>query len=357
MELLFEHFKFPHELNERRSLFSECFPETKGTSIESLNHYSWKFHSGPFNPESYEYVSKNDDGDMIGYYAAIPYPYNIQGNETPVAMVCDVMTGIKARGKGVFTQLGNYATGELGKAGVPFTMGYPIRKEVIPGHLKAGWKIAFELPLYIKFLKVNNLSFLKKIPVLPHIINAALSVISLPGKITKISYQCKVYDQTQLDKINGAELFIEKCQREFPNHLVKSNVFLTWRLGAPEKQYRIISIENEGMIRAMAITTYTVKEGVPSLAILDIMIPADSSKYRKALHIELVRLANQMKAETILVMISSTGAARLNFLQHGFFKSPFTFSLIIKNLTQQFSDEILYDPKNWNLMWIDSDDL
>ena len=156
VDLSFDKFNAQIDLEKQRELFKECFPENDGTSIETDEHYLWKFHSHPSSPNSYEYIAKIDD-NIAGYYAALPYEYIIKGNNYSVGMVCDVMTGIKARGKGVFTKLGLYSTEMLKNEGLAFTTGYPIRPEVIPGHIKAGWDKVFNLPLYISFLKVQLL--------------------------------------------------------------------------------------------------------------------------------------------------------------------------------------------------------
>ena len=107
MELQFSEFKYPEELDNQRELFIDCFPETIGTSLVTKEHYKWKFKSFPSGLEakSYEYTAYIGR-EMIGYYAAIPYEYVIQNKIVTSAMVCDVMTGIKARGKGVFTKIG-----------------------------------------------------------------------------------------------------------------------------------------------------------------------------------------------------------------------------------------------------------
>jgi hypothetical protein len=355
--IFFEKFNFSSELAQQRALFDNCFPENIGTSVQGNEHYYWKFHAGPFTPNSYEYVAKTEENEIIGYYAAIPYPYSINGITAPVGMVCDVMTGVKARGKGVFTQLGAYSTNQLGIEGIPFITGFPIRDEVIPGHLKIGWKIVFKLPLYIKFIKVNRLSFLKKIPLLSNIINFVLAFLAIPRNYTTRKYEVKIYDQAEVNSITGYDDFIERWNKDVTNHLIKTRKFLRWRLGAPEKKYKIIVIEVGKILQAMAITTFVIKEGIPSLAVLDFMVPEESKKYTKILHIEIEKLAKKMKAETVLLMISKIGAKKNKLLCNGFLKSPFSFSLIIKNLSNQFPEEQLFNPKNWSLMWIDSDDL
>src|SRR5450759_971824 len=170
MELTFSHFDFTENLSQQRALFKDCFPETNGEAIQGEAHYLWKFHSFPGAVQSWEYASYFDS-EMVGYYAALPYRYKIEGRVTPVGMVCDVMTGSKHRGKGIFTRMGTYSTGELSSE-VPFTMGYPIRKEVIPGHLKIGWKIPFSMPLYMKFVRLDTLLTAKKLGFLTPLANA-----------------------------------------------------------------------------------------------------------------------------------------------------------------------------------------
>ena len=97
----FVAFNQDEELSQRRGLFDDAFPENKGSSAASIEHYQWKFHRAPFTPPSYEYVAIDDD-KMLGYYAAVPYPYQIGDRRIFAGMVCDVMTHSQARGKGVF---------------------------------------------------------------------------------------------------------------------------------------------------------------------------------------------------------------------------------------------------------------
>src|ERR1035437_5002279 len=174
MELTFAHFDFAENLPQQRALFKDCFPETNGEAIQGREHYMWKFHSFPYEIHSWEYDAYIGK-EMVAYYAAIPFNYKIGKIITHVGMVCDVMTSSKHRGKGIFTKLGRYSTDEL-SSHVPFTMGYPIRKGVVPGHLKVGWKIAFKMPLYIKFLQLNSLLKSKKIGFIAPFANIILSL-------------------------------------------------------------------------------------------------------------------------------------------------------------------------------------
>ena len=71
----------------------------------------------------------------------------------------------------------------------------------------------------------------------------------------------------------------------------------------------------------------------------------------------LTDFAKKENVEAIMTMMSKTSASNYLLIKNGFFKSPFVFQLIIKNLTKEFSDEELFAESNWHLMWVDSDDL
>ena len=61
--------------------------------------------------------------------------------------------------------------------------------------------------------------------------------------------------------------------------------------------------------------------------------------------------------ETIIFMMSELRAKQKNIGRFGFIRSPVTFSLIIKRLAIPRPEEISVSPEDWDLMWIDSDDL
>ena len=357
MELQFKQFDKNSELKKQRELFIDCFPENVGTAVIEEKHYNWKFHSFPNVTPSYEYVSY-DKENMVGYYAAIPYRYKINNKNTPVAMVCDVMTSSKLRGKGIFTKLGGYSVNQLKNEGLPFCTGYPIRKEVIPGHLKVGWKIAFELPLYIKLLKANGILKKKKLSLLSMFINPFLSLyhfILLIHFKNKSDYSVKIYNK--IDEIEGIETFTSEWSKQIPNALIKDNSFLMWRFNAPERFYNFIVVRKKASILGFVAARKIIKEEIPSLAIIDWMVLNDNAMVNFLLNKNVHLFAKNNEMEVILTMMSKSSANNLNLFRNGFLKSPYKFYLIVKNLTGEFSDEILLNEKNWHLMWIDSDDL
>jgi hypothetical protein len=360
MEIELEKFEKEISLYQQRELFKECFPETVGTPVISQEHYLWKFHSYPGSPPSYEYEAQMGK-DIIGYYAAIPYRYNYFGKTITIGMVCDVMTGVKARGKGVFTKLGKYSTNQLKENNIALTTGYPIRKEVIPGHLKVGWEIQFELPLYIKFLKMNSLLKSKKLSTLAPIAN--LGVITYRGILRLLQLpndkelKASIYSEKEIEKIGGLDEFLAAWQQEVPISLIKDVNFLKWRLGGPGKSYFINVVKNKNEILGVSICRKILKDNVPSLGILDFMVLNNNKKVINILHRSLTKLAFENKIEAILCMTSEFIKRKYKFFSNGFIKSPFKFFLIIKKLDDTINGDKFKDTQNWHLMWIDSDDL
>lgn len=363
MEIQFEKFNYPVDLAEQRKLFIECFPENIGTPIETTGHYKWKFKSFPTkgSQNAYEYIAKLDN-ELIGYYAAIPYEYYIQGKPVRIAMVCDVMTGVKARGKGVFTKLGVYSTDQFKQEGLAFSTGYPIRPEVIPGHKKAGWDFPFQIPMYGKFLKFNTFFKTRKKNYLTPFANFTISIynglLSLLIQKSK-SITAERYNANQLSEISGFDDFSKKWCSENQIALNKNIEFYNWRLGAPEKKYEIIVLrDNQSTeIQGYAIVRAIKKEGVPCLGVLDFNLLNKTQHHSKRLLWEIDQCAKRMKAELILMMMMRPKAKSFKVQQTGFFKTPFPFSFIIKQFDKTIDANFLKDENNWSLMWIDSDDL
>ena len=151
-DLKFYELQSNSDLRKRQEHFIECFPETKDSTAGSLEHFHWKFRS---TRQAWNYLASNGE-DIIGGYSAILFHYRLN-RETDLTsgMVCDVMTGVNARGKGVFTKLGAFSTERLLER-VDFLSGFPIREEVLPGHLKIGWQVLCKLPLYVNVVRIDT---------------------------------------------------------------------------------------------------------------------------------------------------------------------------------------------------------
>jgi hypothetical protein len=351
-------FDAGNEIARQRELFRNAFPEHDGTHLASVEHYRWKFHGFPNARPSYEYAA-TENGRMLGYYAAIPYPYEIGGSRISVGMVCDVMTHSDARGRGVFTELGRFALAEMESSELALVTGYPIRPEVMGGHLRAGWSVAFELPMYLRPLRANAILRSKRLPFLAPPVNFGISAYQAmlaprpnPGDYTgKVGVPGELFDTAEF------AVFLQAWSGSVPNHLVKSRDFYAWRLGAPETTYQASLVYRDDAVVAAAIGRQAVLNGIPSFALLDLMVLEGHERALPTLYRTIDTVARQHRVEAIVTMMSRHSASRYRLLRYGFLKSPFTFKLILRSVSDAVTVSAISREADWHLMWIDSDDL
>ena len=226
--LEFRHLVPSSDEAERQRLFVDAFPELKGTSVDSLKHYLWKFRTFPSSKPAYEYLAVNSQ-EFLGYYAALPYSYQLSGKSALAGMVCDVMTSSQSRGQGIFTKIGHFATSEMQKMGLDFTTGYPIRPGVIPGHLKVGWKVVFPLPLYLRVFKSKNLLKKIKVSFLSPVVDIFFSLYRILSHLPAASSEyigSVMSPEFFFQSENQYNDFFESWRKQVPNHLIKDFKFL-----------------------------------------------------------------------------------------------------------------------------------
>ncbi|HEV7585638.1 MAG TPA: GNAT family N-acetyltransferase [Solirubrobacteraceae bacterium] len=358
MTIAFSRFSSGQRLPEQRELFDDAFPEHRGKPTASSEHYRWKFHTSPFVPQSYEFAA-DEDGKMLGYYAAIPYQYEIEGRRMMVGMVCDVMTHSRARGSGVFTKLGSYALEELEITELAFVTGYPVRPEVMGGHLRVGWKVAFELPMYLRPLRANAIAKSRGVPWLAPVLNAGVAAhqATLAPRGVSADYDRTVGPPAELLHTAPFQRFVGRWAQGVENHLIKSPEFYDWRLGAPGVDYRAFVISRGETVLASAVGRQALLHGVPSFALLEMMALGGEEGALRALHFEIEQEARRLRAEAVVTMMSRVRAREYRLFRFGFLRSPFVFKLIIRSLKDDFDIEQVSREAGWHLMWIDSDDL
>ncbi len=362
LEIKFDLFEAEKSLNDQRHLFADAFPETRGTVVETAEFYSWKFRSTPSARPALECAAWGGP-HLLGYYAGIQLDYNLGSELGRAAMVCDVMTHSKARGAGVFGKLGAFSLTYFAEVGIDFTLGYPVRPEVFPGHYKVGWKKAFELPVYVRPIRVsrmtNNLCFRFFLSPFDWVLNALtwvtekvsqfFSKINLRADHVSLEEFCHAFESGDL---------LAQAQTQFPNYLKKTQNFFQWRLSAPGSEYDMFLFRNEtSKVVGWAIGRRSRLKGLWFWSMLDYYI-ADIHKSVQTQALSLLcRFTATRDVVGLATMVSRSSARHFSFTRAGLIRIPYKFSLIYKNLSSKFSDIDLSDERKWNLMWIDSDDL
>ena len=268
--------------------------------------------------------------ELVGYYAALPYIYQIDGQPIACGMVCDVMTHPDRRGKGIFTKIDHYSTSEMKKNNLAFTTGYPIRPEVIPGHIKVGWKIVQEMPIYLRLVGTKTL-LPKAVQFLAPLLNIFVILAQSWTLISFSKYQVETLLKEDFFRNykNLYQDFLKTWLAEQDNALIKSLPFSEWKTGAPESIYRfLVSMKGQQMV-GVSIVRLTVLRSVDSLAILDFMILREHFPAAKTIHQALWRTAREFKKDVIVCMTSSQWAINYKFLGSLYVKTLAIFSFIV----------------------------
>jgi hypothetical protein len=345
--------------SEYHYLFQDCFPETAGTSLERPDHYQWKYGAGGKDLPAFEFAAYEGD-QILGYYAALPFAYRIGDFQTRAALVCDVMTHSKARGKGVFTAQGRYATDYMGNNGIAFCTGYPIRSYVFPGHIKVGWRIAFPLPVYVKILDLKPVLASRHAGTLGAMLRPLCSAYHQLGRMTRPRMRgasCKRFDPAVFFSSAEYAGFYEQWSSQGQNHLIRTKEFYQWRLAAPTSAYTVTALYHESQLVGLAITRNSTLSGFPLTNILDFMLLPQHQALAGAVHDDLAELSRQTGTAGLVVMTTRSNAVRWGLRRNGFIRSTVEFKLILKWLSAEPAPDLFWDESAWHLTWADTDNL
>jgi hypothetical protein len=295
---------------------------------------------------------------MVGYYAALPFRYRVRSGSAVGGMVCDVMTHSSARGQGVFTKQGVYATKAMAEAGVSFVLGFPIRSYVFPGHLKIGWHVAFGLPVYFRLLDARPALAPHRLGWLGGVVNPAIGVYQMSlRRFRGDAGECERAPAEGCFRTPEYTEFYSRWAGQNAFHLVRTPEFFRWRLSAPDSSYTAISLRKDGQLGGLAVTRLTELHGFAVLAVVDIMVLAGFRRAAGRLHEETAKLARESGAAAVVVMLPRPEARFLRLGGNGFFRSPVEFKLILKWLAEGPPPDSFSDASAWHLTWADTDNL
>ena len=357
MNIKYKKFDYRAQIEQQQELFRECFPEVvnddKDGAQIGVNNYMWQYQSFPKAPASREYVAM-DGENIVAYYAALPFRYNIGSEEVETGMVCGVMTSPHYRKMGLFYKLGNHASEQQKIENVAFNLTFPIRKAVMPGFIKSGWDVAFELPLFVKFIKLTSLMKTKNIGFLAFLINPLVNVWN-KLRCTPDNLAYEVFNYDNIDEVKGYDDFQKKWNQSVANALIKDREFLRWRYGFPNRKVSFICAYMDSRLVGFVALSPIKRMGVKSYGVLDFMVVDDNCLPN--LHNAISEKAAQDDKEAVMMMMSNYSAKKYVLGENAYLKSPFRFHLIVKNLKNKIPSDKLMNESSWHLMFVDSDDL
>src|SRR5919201_511998 len=134
----------------------------------------------------------------------------------------------------------------------------------------------------------------------------------------------------------------------YGNHVVRDAEFLNWRYADTPRTYRRFGAYRGGRLRAVAIVGHTVKQGVSSGFLADLVSPPDAHDERVAL---LRRAAAEVDADALIAL--PPRAQRRSFLRAGFLPTNRKIRFVGKVLRP--GERLDPDPGAWHFTLGDFD--
>lgn len=326
-----------------QNLLERAFSDVDSSREFSLDVLEWKYRKA--SGEETCFIGAIGD-KPVSFYGVLARRY-ISGNKVKtVGLVVDVLSVPELQGKGVFTATGKYALKHLKQTRVTSVIGFPIRPEVLPGHLKVGWEIKFKLPVYIYPIGRGE----------PNGLAESISRAVLFGCNFVLS-ALRVRSGTRAEMLNvddfvdnsGVLSFYRKQNQDGSVILEKNSEFLTWRLNRPKVKY-VCFILRDAEVVACAICRVMKIKNIRTLVIVD--IDAQNDNYAKQLANSIIDYAIHEKVTLISFCTNKTNMRRLGLLRLGFIRSHLHFDVITRDIDDHAFG---FTETKSRVTWLDSD--
>jgi GNAT superfamily N-acetyltransferase len=341
-----------------RQVFAEQPPDRFSDA-----YWTWEFADNADGPAAL-WVA-DDHGTIVGHYAVIPRALRIGGEVRTGSIVVDVMTHPDYRLQGMFTALGRVALADAGQRGIEFSYGFPIRADVMPGHLRLGWRHLFDLPILVRPLKFRPL--VRRSIDLP-LVSSALAGAAWAG------YRCLarpilkhlnplpspqgavvVQPVTHLDD-RFDELWRE-TRGQFGIMAVREARYLTWRyFRHPYHRYTVLAAERGDQVVGYVVIRTGELLGLRCGIIVDLLARSTAMGCLDPLlgH-AMDRFTADSSLDLVGAMMTRGGPYYRALQRHGFLVTPRVFWFILHTNSPLAPDQMLADAAQWYLTWGDTD--
>jgi CheY-like chemotaxis protein len=224
--------------------------------------------------------------------------------------------------------------------------GYPIRADVMPGHLKVGWSAHFRMPVYVMATGAA----------VPG--SRAQSVAGLAGSTAPRLLGAgghATVSEVGVEELAGVAAGLQAAAAASGTSIaLRDASFLRWRLARPGASY-VCAVADGRRGRAFAIARETHLRDVPALALLDLM--SDDAGATRALLRWLRRRAHHSGLPVLAFCANSATARRLALGRLGLVRSPVTFRFIARPTGPDLVAGDFERDAAWHLTWLDADTL
>lgn len=336
-------------LDLRRRVFAVEDPEKRDPVF-----WTWEFMDSP-DGKARLFVAE-DGNSVVGHYAILPQDFSFAGDLVKGSIVVDVMTHPDYRFQGMFKKIGRHSLAQVSDS-IEFSTGYPIRKEVMPGHLSIGWVDYLKIPVLLRPLRWGALAKRFGIP-----FGSALDILAQPWRAIRrqLSPSLRTDESIRLLTAADATDLEEVAANALSDvvHRVRSAAHFQWRyFESPVWRYRILGLHRDGALQAYIVIRQVRLMGTESLAIVDM---ASRKGEERSLTLLLDQEVASGAADGLAVagaMITRGSAGYAALRKAGFYPGPHRFSLILHASDPAIRERLANPTNNWFLMWGDTDDV
>jgi hypothetical protein len=290
--------------------YSKSFPELRLTDSALIEFLCHKFQIANKSNLLNMAALITTDGNVASGYGIVRNEYSIGGERIDVGLVCDVFTSPEFRKMGMFKKVSLLAITREELTTTNFLIGFPIRDEVMPGHLSVGWRHIFDMPLWWGLPRV--------------------------GSKRNIERNCELH----------ASMF---DSQERAIALNMTNEFLKWRFSLFSVDYHLVTVPES---RDFAIVRKSKLKGIPFTCI--IYMQSTTLKSTKKLVRKIRNLSLRLATVGVIGSWNDTYADELFLANSGLRKSS-RFQKVIVRQMRDF--KCSSNESDFRLSWMDSDTL
>lgn len=343
MNLHYKSIEISADVGIIQNLLERAFPDVDNSKEFSLDALDWKYRKA--SEEGTCFIGAIAD-EPVSFYGVLARRY-ISGNEAnTVGLVVDVLTVPEVQGKGVFTQTGVYALKCLEQTKVTSVIGFPIRPEVLPGHLKIGWEIKFKLPVYFYPVGRSEPNGFTE-----YVLKLVFLSWSFALKVFRLRRGIRADVLTVDDFVVDHEVinFYRSQNQDGSVILEKNFEFLNWRLNRPSVNYMCFTLRDPGIVACAICRVMNIKS-FKTLVIVD--IDAQTASFSKNLVDSIIDYSIYEKVSLISFCTTKANIKRLGLMRLGFVRSHLFFNVITKFIN---GSAVEFTEKNSRITWLDSD--
>ena len=342
-----------------------CFPD-EDIEKQQLIYWEYEFIHN-YAGQAQNFVAE-DNKRIIGFYGVIPQNFIYNDEHHSGAIVVDVMTDPDYRKQGLFVALGKYAIDYCtNNTDFEFATGYTVRPDVMPGHLKVGWKVKLKINTWIMPLSIKELID-KQIPLSNHFpgLSSLISYIFSPvfrmrsRLLLSTNIKHTIKRLSKCDKFLFDSFWTKFKKSPLENCLIqeRTSAYLSWRYDQnPSRDYTYhVALDEKNEIMGFVVSRTSYLLGVKTMIVVDaLFLPGIKRSTVKSLLLDVRDLALKEKCSMCATMVNQPNLIFPTPWFFGFIRSPYQFNFIIHGLKK---DTIINNPDlGVHLMWGDTDDI